>query len=169
MENNSNLLKRAYASANRENCDGNDGISFEIACRAYTSNHAPESITLAPAGKVDARVSANKKRYTIEYKTACGDITHAAKAQYVVYCPEVCFEIAVEKQAFVFSRDEWVAFINGYPGRGSMLRTTKKGTTHIQSFYSAGRPKASKSLANYIWDSCYNQPTLEQWIKEIRG
>lgn len=169
MEKNSNLLERAYASASRENCSGNNGIAFEIACRAYTSKRAPEKLVLAPAGKVDARLTAGKKKVTIEYKTACGNIAGAEKAQYIVYCPEVDMNIPVEKQAFVFSRAEWVDFINNYPGRGKFLRYAKDGSIHIQSFYCPTRPKASKAIADYVWESCFEKPTLEVWVKELRG
>lgn len=168
-----------------DNDSGAQGKALEIALRYY----------IQPASKRNGRVTPNNtayndlrmrienergKRYSrIEIKSACGElgITDSADdlpnllkgADYVIYAPEINASIEMEEQAFVFTRSEFIAFITGYPGRGQLLRvkTATNGETRVsfQSFYSESRPKASKPISEYIWDTCYNQPTVAQWLE----
>ena len=57
-----------------------------------------------------------------------------------------------------FTRDEFMEMIANYPGRGQILRvkSTSTGTgvrVSFQSFQSDTRPKASKPISEYLWDS----------------
>lgn len=156
---------------NNANDSGRFGKAFECAIREYLSG---KPVTCVKAqNKVDAyfsfKTDGKRKQVTVEIKTACGEIEMASKSQFIIYCPDVCPSMNAEKQGFVFTRDEWTAFINGYTGRGSFIRHSSRGHDHIQSFYSESRPKASKPIANYIWETCYGQPTVEQWKAEMRG
>lgn len=157
---------------NNTNDSGRNGKAFECAIREYLSGKPVQAVKAQ--NKIDAYFSfkienGKRKQVTVEIKTACGEIEMASKSQYIIYCPEVCTTMNAEKQGFVFTREQWVSFINGYTGRGSFIRHSSRGHDHIQSFYSESRPKASKPIANYIWETCYNLPTVEQWKAELRG
>lgn len=150
---------------------GRFGKAFECAIREYLSGRAVKAIKAQ--GKADAYFSfkANEKRkqVTVEIKTACGDIGTAQKSQFIIYCPEIDITTDAEVQGYVFTRDEWVSFVNGYTGRGSFTRVNSRGELHIQSFRSETRPKASKPIAKYIWSTCVKCPTVEEWKESLRG
>ena len=164
-----NIIKY-LAQYDNENDTGRFGKAFECAIREYLSGRAVKAIKAQ--GKADAYFSfeANEKRkqVTVEIKTACGDIGTAHKSQFVIYCPEIDIETDAEAQGYVFSRDEWVSFVNGYTGRGSFTRVNSRGELHIQSFRSESRPKASKPIAEYIWSTCMECPTVEEWKESLR-
>lgn len=151
--------------------NGKIGKAYEMALREYFAHR--KSGRVKPQGKIDAYVSfwieGMKKEVTVEIKTACGDIATAHKSQFIIYCPDVDITIEPEKQGYVFSRAEWLDFVNGYTGRGSFTRVDKVGRKHIQSFRTAGRPKASKPIAEYIKSACEKQPTAENWIVVLRN
>lgn len=147
------------------------GKCFECAVKELLSGRHRTKIR--PQGKTDAyftfKTEDKRKCVTVEIKTACGEIDYCTKSQYIIYAPEVNLIDDIEEMGFVFTREEWVNFINGYTGRGKFTRVTPDGKTHIQSFYSTTRPKASKPIADYIWNACFDQPTIAQWIEELRG
>ena len=150
---------------------GRVGKAFECALREFFGGRAVKCIK--PQGKNDATVTfsvdGKRQAVTVEIKTACGEIATAHKSQFICYCPEVDVETDAECQGYVFSRQEWVDFVGGYTGRGSFTRVNSRGELHIQSFRSESRPKASKPIAEYIWESCMEHPTVEEWIEELRG
>lgn len=146
---------------------GINGKAFEIAIRSYIMNRTQARVKAQ--GKTDIRFTFEGSRHTCEIKTACGEIEQAAKNQFVVYCPYVDTSKTAESQGYIFTREEWQAFINGYTGRGSFIRVDeKRGHAHIQSFYvnENVRPKASKPIAKYIWNACENQPTVEEFFNK---
>ena len=176
--------------------DGAKGKSAEIAVKSYINPNSKLNGSVTPQAKnFDIFVRENRKQANIEIKTACGELAIIdelkdsitemissvyPKSTYIVYCPEVMDNIPMEKQFFVFSRDEFIAMCESYDGRGSIVRikTPTNNTEYsergkyrlsFQSFQSEGRPKASAKIAEHIWDCCYNQPTLEQWIREREG
>lgn len=163
---NSNEVMREYLTRNNNaNDSGNIGKAFECGVRSYISKRAV--LTVKSQGKTDITFTLDGKRYTCEIKTACGEVETADRNQYIIYCPYVDIEQLAETQAFVFTRQEWQAFLSGYDGRGQFLRyDSKKGHLHIQSFYVSEtvRPKASKPIARYIWECCHNQPTLAEFL-----
>lgn len=151
---------------------GRNGKAFELAIREYLSGRKQKAVKAQ--GKADAyfsfEVNGKRKTVTVEIKTACGVIDTADKSQFIIYCPEVDVDTEAEEQGYVFSREEWKAFINGYDGRGKFVKIdSQRGQAHIQSFYSESRPKASKPIANYIWGACFDQPTVAEWKEEMRG
>ena len=154
---------------------GAAGKLFEVACRSYTSGRAVTAIKTA--GKVDAFITyadaETGKRVSVrtEYKTGSGELKpELFKADIIVYCPEVTFDIEAEDQAFVFTRDEFRAMLDNYPGRGKLVRyNSKRGVTQIQQFRTETSPTASAPMAAYLWECCYNKPTLREWIEEKRG
>ena len=165
MKNTVEIMK-AFIEGKNPSDTGLCGKAFEIAIRAYISNRTPKAVK--SQGKTDIRFSANGKRFTCEIKSACGEIDTAGNSQYIIYAPTVDINEPAEEQGFVFTRDEWKAFINGYTGRGKFTRyNAERGTTHIQSFYVSDtiRPKASKPIANYIWDVCLGQPMVEDFFE----
>ena len=176
--------------------DGAKGKSAEIAVKSYINPNSKIKSYVTPQAKnFDIFVREDKKQANIEIKTACGELAIIdelkdsimemissvyPKSTYIVYCPEVVDNIPMEKQFFVFSRDEFIAMCESYDGRGSIMRVktptnnteySERGAYRLsfQSFRSEGRPKASAKIAEHIWDCCYNQPTLEQWIQEREG
>ena len=176
--------------------DGAKGKSAEIAVKSYINPNSKIKSYVTPQAKdFDIFVREDKKQANIEIKTACGELAIIdelkdsimemissvyPKSTYIIYCPEVMDNIPMEKQFFVFSRDEFIAMCESYDGRGSIMRIktptnnteySERGAYRLsfQSFQSEGRPKASAKIAEHIWDCCYNQPTLEQWIQEREG
>lgn len=175
--------------------DGAKGKSAEIALKNYINpNSKIKNFVTSQQKSYDIFVMENGKRANIEIKTACGELAIIdelseslmemissvyPKSTYIAYCPEVVDNIPMEKQFFMFSRDEFIAMCESYDGRGSIVRIktptnnteySERGAYRLsfQSFRSEGRPKASAKIAEHIWDCCYNQPTVEEWI-EGRG
>ena len=150
---------------------GNLGSAFEMAIREFFSGRPVKAVK--KQGKRDAYFTFNteegRKSVTVEIKTACGIIDCIESAQYIVYCPEVMLDEPAENQGYVFSRQAWLEFVNGYTGRGQFTRVNSRGELHIQSFRSSGRPKASLPIANYIWQTCYNMPTVAEWKATMRN
>ena len=176
--------------------DGAKGKSAEIAVKSYINPNSKVKSYVTPQAKdFDIFVREDRKQANIEIKTACGELAIIdelkdsimemissvyPKSTYIVYCPEVVDNIPMEQQFFVFSRDEFITMCESYDGRGSIVRVktptnnteySERGAYRLsfQSFRSDGRPKASAKIAEHIWDCCYNQPTLEQWIQEREG
>lgn len=164
-------IKKYLSVYANENDKGATGKAFECALREYFSGI--EKTAIKAQGKVDhyfTYKNGNGKRtsLSVEIKTACGEIA-CRGFKWIAYCPEVDVEIEAECQAYMFSLAEWKAFVNGYTGRGSFTRVNSRGELHIQSFRSEGRPKASKPIAEYIWECCMAQPTAEEWAEGLRG
>lgn len=157
-----------YLNTNTNTSDnGRSGKAFEIAIRSYIMNRTAARVKAQ--GKTDIRFTFDGSRHTCEIKTACGEIEQAAKNQYVIYCANVDTEKPAESQGYIFTREEWIDFVNGYNGRGSFIRVdSKRGHSHIQSFYVSEdiRPKASKPIARYIAESLANQPTVEEFFNK---
>lgn len=176
--------------------DGAKGKSAEVAVKYYINPNSKLNGFVTPQAKnFDIFVREDRKQANVEVKTACGELAIIdelkdsimemissvyPKSTYIVYCPEVVDNIPMEQQFFVFSRDEFIAMCESYDGRGSIVRIktptnnteySERGAYRLsfQSFRSEGRPKASAKIAEHIWDCCYNQPTLEQWIQEREG
>lgn len=166
-------IEKYLARMMNEKDSGRMGKAYEMALREYFSGREQDSVK--SAGKVDHTLTfklegGKRGKYTIEIKTACGEIEMAARAQFIVYCPEVDPAVDAEEQGYVFSRDEWNAFLTGYEGRGKFIREdAKRGHAHIQSFYTESRPKASKPIAEYIWATCNEQMLVADWLEELRG
>lgn len=176
--------------------DGARGKSAEIAVKCYINPNSRIKDYVTPQAKpFDIFVRENRKQANIEIKTACGELAIIdepsdsisemiasvyPKSTYIIYCPEVVDNIPMEQQFFVFTRDKFIAMCESYDGRGSIVRikTPSNNSAYsahgkyrlsFQSFRSEGRPKASAKIADHIWDWCYNQPTVEEWIREREG
>jgi hypothetical protein len=167
-----NLITKYLAHFTNEKDSGRVGKAAELAVREYLSGKEQERVKAQ--GKADAYFTFNldgkRKSVTVEIKTACGVLDGAERSQFIAYCPEVVEGEEVESQFFVFTREEWKAMLNGYEGRGSLLKVdSQRGQVHFQSFRSESRPKASRPIADYLWNACYEQPTLEEWKEELRG
>ncbi len=168
--------------------DGKIGKASEIALRRWIQ---PNSVRNNQVSKNqtwygDFYQVKDGRAVRYEIKTACGelaiipnasaDLEQAvkeafSKIDYIFYCPEVTVEEKASKQFYCFSTEAWIQFLTGYPGRGSLLRYKK--TTNgegwrvtFQSFRSEKRKKASKPLAEYIWNCCYDQITAEEFFQK---
>ena len=179
-----------YLNQKKASDDGAVGKAFEVAIRKFLQPTSKrEGVTHAYASYGDIRLKMGNKWAKVEVKSACGELATISaeqfeldasannilpKADYVIYCPEVCQTMNMEEQAFVFTRDEFVAMVNSYGGRGAILRTKYASREQgyrisFQSFRAETRPKASKPIADHIWDCCYNQPTVKEWMESVRG
>lgn len=146
---------------------GRVGKAFEIGVCTYITRRTRAKVK--KQGKTDIRFTKDGKRYTCEIKSACGELDGTDKSQFVIYCPTVDTDTPAEVQGYVFTREEWQAFINGYTGRGQFLRVDKaRGHLHIQSFYVSEtvRPKASKPIARYIAETMATMPTVEEFFNK---
>ena len=158
-------IMRSYMERTATTDSGAEGKAFEVALRSYISRR--ETKQVKAQGKVDIRATAEGVRYTCEIKSACGEIETADKCQLILYAPVVDISTPAENQAYVFTREQWREFLNGYEGRGKFLREdSKRGHLHIQSFYVSEtiRPKASKPIARYIREVCEALPTVEEFF-----
>lgn len=158
-------IMKAYLNGKNEKDNGADGKAFEIAIRSYITGRAQK--TVKKQGQTDIRFTFEGKRHTCEIKTACGEIETAESNQYIIYCANVDTDFPAELQGYVFTREQWKAFINGYTGRGSFVRyDSKRGHSHIQSFYVSDtiRPKASKAIARYIESVLFDMPTVADFF-----
>ena len=143
------------------------GKAYEIAVRAYLMNRSKSygKLRVKPQGKTDITVTINGKAHTCEIKTGCGNIETAGDNALIIYCPNVDYCFPAELQGYVFTQEQWAAFIGGYTGRGSFTRKGSDGL-HIQSFYVSEtiRPKASKAIARYIENVLYDMPTIAEFF-----
>lgn len=108
------------------------------------------------------------KKAVVEIKTACGELDDTYTADFVIYCPTIENDIPLEEQMFVFNHEEWIALLNGYtsPRGGKLIRhDNARNHDHIQSFWCESRPKASRTIADYLWSKCFEQPTLVEFLQ----
>lgn len=154
---------------------GKNGDIAEMVIRSWLRRYSSvrsEINSVAAQGRSDVRVTRTVRgithRYTLEIKTACGELSDIAKSQYVAYCPEVFPGEDLSQIFHVFTREAFREMLESYPGRGKILRlNAKRGTVHIQSFRSSGRPSASRPIRAYLDECCARMPTLAQWEQQI--
>ena len=179
-----------YLAQKKATDDGARGKAFEVAIRKFLQPTSKRvGVTYAHASYGDLRLKMGDKYIKVEVKSACGELATISaedfeldasangilpKADIIIYCPEVADNIQMEEQSFVFTRNEFIDMVNSYGGRGSILRTKYASREQgyrisFQSFRAETRPKASKPIADHIWDCCYNQPTVADWIESVRG
>lgn len=162
------MMKRYHQSGIKALDDfGIMGKAYEIAVRAYLMNRSKSygKLRVKPQGKTDITVTIDGKAYTCEIKTGCGNIETASQNALIIYCPNVDIVFPAELQGYVFTCEQWKAFISGYTGRGSFTRKGSDGL-HIQSFYVSEtiRPKASKAIARYIESVIFDMPTIAEYF-----
>lgn len=166
MKKTTNTIMQEFVNARTNAQDsGIYGKAFEVAIRSYIMQRQAKAVK--SQGKTDIRFTFEGSRHTCEIKTACGEVDQVASNQFVIYCPNVDINEPAEAQGYVFTREEWIEFVNGYTGRGSFLRyDSKRGHAHIQSFYvsESVRPKASKPIARYIAEVLEGLPTVEEFF-----
>lgn len=155
--------------------NGVAGEATEMAVRSWISGRLVKKIKMQ--NEADAIVTFKKAdgkrgKIALEVKTACGRVDNIMRNAYVAYWAEPFDDVDVEDAVVVFTPEEWKAFMTGYNGRGKFLNVRDDGQVHIQSFrgiLSGARPKASLPIANYINEACENQPTLREFITELRS
>lgn len=167
---------RLYLTMVNTNKDdsGRNGKAFEIGTCTYITRKTRTAVK--KQGKTDIKFTKDGKRYTCEIKSACGELDGTDKSQFVIYCPTVDTEKPAESQGYIFTREEWKAFLDNwenvkglYNGRGSIIKHDKaRNHDHIQSFYVSEtvRPKSSKPIARYIADTMAKQPTVEEFFNK---
>lgn len=155
-------MRYAYATtdemrAKLERDSGLNGKAFECAIKSYIAMR--EILAISPAGEPDFIATYNGKPVSIEIKTGCCKTLDSMNADIVIYAPELDLTQPLEWQAYIFTKAEWSKFLNGYTGRGQLLKNDYD--RHIQSFRSEGRPNASAPIREYIDTVCFDQPILE--------
>lgn len=162
------IAKRLANTKNAVLDDGLIGKAFEVAVRYFMTNRKDYKVKAQGKTDITSKVFGGKAE-AVEIKSSCGrlDDSLEKRVKWIVYCPDVDLSIEAEFQAYVFSKEEWIDFLEGYDGRGQFIRKASDGM-HIQSFYVSDtkRPKASKAIANYIWNACNNQPMLADFYEE---
>lgn len=148
----------------KESDSGRYGDAYELAVRYYLTGRRWARVKRQ--GAPDITKVVDGKRVRIEIKTACGELDDTYTAPFIIYCPEVDANFPAEEQGYVFSNAEWIAFLNGYNGRGKFIRTYPNGTDHINPFRTASRPKASKPIAEYIESVLFDMPTVSEFFSE---
>lgn len=156
--------------------DGAKGKAFEKAIKTVVQPYSKNAGKVSDnSKKFDMLIRRKELKGKYEIKTSCGELGTALeikkilpRADFIIYCPEVIIGEPVEEQGFVFTRAEFIDMMMNYTGRGSLVRmkSSSKGEPRIsfQSFKSESRPKASRPIADYIWNACYNQPTVKEWF-----
>lgn len=143
--------------AKLERDSGLNGKAFECAIKSYITGR--EILAVSPAGEPDLIARYKGQEVSIEVKNGCCKTLDSMNADIVIYAPELDLTQPLEWQAYIFTKAEWHAFLNGYKGRGQLLKDDYD--RHIQSFRSEGRPKASAPIREYIDTVCFDQPILE--------
>ena len=170
--------------------DGRHGKQAEVMTR-YSIVEQTSLDRVQPLGKDDIityrKNEKNKrKREVIEVKLGSGTVDYSdyteakeagIKAQafvenffqgvaWIVYLPEACDMDAIDDEAWVFSRKEFINFLSNYTTKtgkpADMVKYNAKNgnqVINIQSFNS--KPKET-----YLWNTLANQPTLGEW-KEL--
>lgn len=144
---------------------GKYGDAYEAATRSYLARR--RMYGTKQQGVEDIKLTINGKAVKIEIKTACAEIDNAATADLVIYCPNVDPDFPAELQGYVFTREQWTNFLEGYTGRGAFVRWDKaRQHGHIQSFYwsETVRPASSKALTRYIESVLFEMPTVSEYF-----
>ena len=172
---NESAMLSDFIATRKDTDTGRVGRAFELVVRSCVHMRVEKNIYHTDA--VDMVSSVIGKYFGLgrsarcEIKTACGELPER-EVDCVIYCPlvEDCFPMT--EQAYVFTWEAWNEMLSGYSGRGSLIHVNAiRGTRHIQSFYGSEsvRPKASKPIANYLWECCNGQPTVADILEEMRG
>ena len=149
-------------AARKETDSGRYGDAYELAIRYYLTGRRWDRVKRQ--GAPDITKVIDGKRVRVEIKTACGELNDTYTAPYIIYCADVDPNFPAEEQGYVFSNAEWLAFLNGYTGRGKFVRTYPNGTDHINPFRTASRPKASQPIADYIAAWLFDMPTVTEFF-----
>ena len=163
--------------------NGKAGKNFEVAVRMFITPKTTVT-TCKSLGKVDHFIKLAGKRVNIEVKSGAGTLDYAdhsdaknagipasdfiaslmPKTDFIIYTPEYDGDAEnVGENAWVFTRQDFINFLQGYAG---MVRyTNKQGAEviNIQSF------KNSKVKNDYVWNGVLDQPSLADWLTEVRG
>jgi len=171
----SNEVALEILSTFKESDDGKIGKTCEIVLRHYLTPSSkrlgisPNNVWYGDLKKLKA----DGKYCKIEIKTACGELQKISNSDIMMYCPVVDFNIPLELQFFTIPRNDFLQIMNkeNYSGTGQVIRTKRSTNNTIvksfQSFWCETRLSASKKLANYIWDSCYNFPVVREWLQDM--
>lgn len=179
------LLKKSYEVHvyNHVKDCGSVAKNFEvngrIACTPLTKITYCKAMNLT-----DHVIYIDKKRANIEFKLRSGTLDYNKrnqldltkhhsdhipniypKAHYIVYAFDYQNGDDVLNTAYVFTRDEFIAFLQGYKG---MTKYNRKNATTVLQIQSYQSPKMHK-MYEYVEESCIAQPTLGEWLEQVRN
>ena len=125
-------------------------------------------------GRPDHFMNLNGKRVYIEIKAGCGKVVYNAVrtddpmdyvdrfmegADFIVYTHKAEDGMDIMTEAWVFTRDEFISFLTSY---GKPMVKWNGCDINIQSFN-------SKRKEAYLWDTLDQQPTLGEWLAEVKA
>lgn len=170
-----------YCKRNRleKNDTGADGKIADVLCREYVVKRLYSTdVRARKASKKDCTFKGKDgKMHNIEFKTGCGalayeydlDVIEIEKllpgVEYICYNPEFCDNMAIEKQFFVMSRNDFFEMLVSYDERKptTWFKLNKsRRQVNIQTFTN------SNKKYDYLLEYLFDFPTLENFIKEVR-
>lgn len=140
------------------NDSGRFGKAAEIAVASHFARRLEWSVKSVKS--FDLR---SKHFGKVEIKTCLGTLNDTEKADTVFYAPIIDLNYPLADQFYIFTKEEWHDFLNGYNGRGQfVVENPHTNDKRIQSFYVSEevRPKASKAIRRYIDEFTSTLPTL---------
>lgn len=174
LEEKKSYILSVYEKRNPEDC-GKFGKAFEPSVGLYLSGNKALALYVKEQNVADKIWSVHKINYNIESKTGSGkglvkaSVVNYLKEQgleayemidyiypsadFIVYAPEYNPYEPVEHQGFVFTRDEFIAMLQGYERSSLVSIHPQTGELRIMA--------NSKVKMNYLWDACLDQPNLE--------
>ena len=145
---------------------GKVGKAYELTIRSILANRLIETLVINRHYDLKSKFLGEYyglgRDAIVEVKHACCILPDTRGLDFVIYVPEVDETTNAIEQAYVFSVDDWESMLNGYDGRGQLTKANSRDASlrNIQSFRSETRPKASKPIAEYLWNTCYDMETL---------
>lgn len=158
---------------------GANGKNFEVAVRMAITPRTKATYCKSMR-MTDHRIKVAGKWANIEVKLGAGtveynrngtlDVTIPAtdhiddlfpSTNFVIYAPTWDGSDVLEN-AWVFTRNDFLAMLANYSGMVKYNRKSDTTTINIQTFTN------SKRRLNYVWNATLDQPDLCQWLSEIR-
>lgn len=161
---------------------GKNGKNAEVAVRYYL-NPKTRLDGCNPLGKDDVQLydKTTGKRLVIEVKTGSGtldynasrfDLTQNAQAHVeslladidlIAYAPEYNGPDTVDEDFWMFTREQFIAYLQGYKTKtgkpADMVKYTNKSTGKAINLQEMNSPPKQA----YLWDTLDSLPTLGEW------
>lgn len=177
------MLKNAityYTKAYDLHDKGAIGKLIDVLVRDYANvQTTARDYVCRPQGMNDFQIKANERMISVEIKSGAGDhcadynpyhadgIRQIFKGKMLAFCPEYDSKMPIEKQTFMFTCDEWHDMLEEYGAK--WYKNPKLDALRGTYTVALNTWQTSKTKSEYIFDKCYEQPTLEQWLKEARA
>lgn len=161
---------------------GKNGKNAEVAVRYYLNPRTSQD-GCNPLGKDDIQLydKITGKRLVIEVKTGSGTLDYNASrfdtskpaqaytsqlldgVDYVAYAPKYNDRDTVEEDFWMFTREQFIAYLEGYTTKtgkpADMVKYTDKSTGKAINLQEMNSPPKQ----NYLWATLESLPTLGEW------